>query len=132
MRIVIQRSQATSLRGRNLASCGVVEKLPKAFAEPEFAVLPPDLHARTAEEPENVVTVPNPEVFVDHARLVLEEDILKSTEQADSDVAKLAEFVLGQCIRIDYSNPKYPGTLLIATNDSGQLRERGSGEVIGL
>ena len=64
-----------------------------------FSVLPPDLHARAMEEPEKVVAVPDPKVFVDHSRLVLEEDILVSAEQADSKIDKLREIVFWQGFR---------------------------------
>jgi len=123
---------ATSLRGRDLDLVRIVEKLPEVFTEREFPVLPPGLIARAMEEPEYVVAVPDPKVFVDHSRLVLEEDILVSAEQADSEIDELREFVFCQGLRVRHSRSKDPGDLLIPANDGSHLSECGSSQVIGL
>ena len=82
------------------------------------------------EEPENIVAVPDPKIFVDHSRLVLEEDILESAEQADSKIAKLREIIFRQGFRVNHSDSKDPGEVFILANDGSHLCERGSSEVI--
>lgn len=128
----LAHSQATTLRRCNLACGGVVQKLAKTHAEGVLPILPPDLHTRTVEKPEYVVAVPDPEVVVDHARLVLKEYIFKTTEQADSQVAKLRELIFSQVIRIYHSDPKDSGKLFVAANDSRHFCERRSRQMISL
>jgi len=45
------------------------------------------------KEPQNVVSVSRPEVIINHARLILKEDILETAEQTDPEVTKLSKFI---------------------------------------
>src|SRR5262245_22028999 len=80
----------------NLDIRRVVEEFLEASAEAGTAVGPPGLYTRATEEPQDVGAMPDPEIVIDPARLVLEKQVLEASEQAQLQMAELRPFILRQ------------------------------------
>ena len=125
-------SQSTTLWRCDVVWCRSVQKFAEPPAESKLSILPPDLHARSVKEPQDVVSVSHPEVIINHARLILEENILETSKQTDSEVTKLNELILLQLVRLHHPCTEDPGEFLVAPNYPGHFREGRSRQMVSL